>query len=667
MDILDQIKDLTVKLNKYRDFYYNKNESLISDKEYDYLFDKLRHLESQANFVMTNSPTQTVGYTVASKLKKVVHDHNLLSLNKTTNSEEFIKYFADKDILLMAKMDGLTCSATYENGKLVRLETRGNGEIGEDVTHNAIAFENLPLTINYKNKIVVDGEAIITYKDFEEINQVEEIKFKNPRNLASGSVRQFDSSIASKRHLKFIAWKLYYIDESYKLYHNKYIDTFNSARLASLNELGFSTVPYVIISNCDSNSFESNVKFLKLCCEKLSYPIDGLVGMFNDAEYCNSLGYTSHHPKHSLAFKFYQEDNETTLLDIEWSTSRTGLVNPVAIFEPVEIDGTTVTRASLCNVSIIKELELGIGDTITVIKANQIIPKVTQNLTRSNTYVLPTICPSCGSIVEIKNNNGREMLYCNNRDCSAKSHDRFVNFVSKAGMDIEGLSNERLSQFIDNGLITDFCSLYTLKNKYDDLVKLDRFGENIIASILDAIEISKNRPFANVLVAIGIPNIGRASAANIIEECKSINSEEFVKNPLEFFINMCCSEYNWARARDIGFTTSNYINTYVKRHLSEFRGLSHILNSTISNDFNSSSILNKKTFCITGKLNHYSNRDALVAEIEKNGGISVSSVTAKTDYLINNDIESNSSKNQKAKKLGIKIITEEQFTKMITL
>ena len=399
---VEEVKSLVKKLNKYRDEYYNNNNSIISDREYDELFDKLIVLERETGCIFSNSPTQSVGYMSLSQLQKVKHSHPLLSLGKTTDIDEFIKYFGNKDFLIMAKLDGLTCSLTYDNGKLIRAESRGDGETGEDITHNAKVFSNLPTEIPFKGKLEIDGECIITYDEFERIKARENTEYKNPRNLVSGSVRQLNSEIAAKRNIKFIAWRLHEAENVGIQYHSEGFDF--------LSNLGFDVVPYY------TNSFNT-IEWIKDECETKQIPIDGIVGMFDDIEYGNSLGRTGHHPRHSLAYKFYQEENETVLLNIEWSTSRTGLVNPVAIFEPVEIDGTTVSRATLNNVSIIKELELGIGDIITIVKANQIIPKITQNLTRSNTYQIPSVCPSCGNPVTIKNDNGREMLYCTNRHC----------------------------------------------------------------------------------------------------------------------------------------------------------------------------------------------------------------------------------------------------------
>lgn len=682
MTKLDDIKELITRLNKYRDFYYNKNESLITDMEYDKLYDQLVQLEEETGIILSNSPTQNAGYTVVSGLKKVKHNHPLLSLDKTTDEKEFIKFFGTKDCLLMAKLDGLTCSLYYNNGKLIRAETRGDGETGEDITNNARAFSNIPLTIDYQGELIVDGECIITQEDFAKINNpmilkaVDEAKakglsgdsldvyvrkhsFANPRNLVSGTVRQLNSQIVKDRNVKFIAWKLYHIDKD-----------INSQiyRLEKLSQLGFDVVPKYYArneSNPLSKSFNGGIDFIKLYCEVENIPIDGLVGMFDDVKYGESLGMTGHHPRHSLAFKFYQDENETILRNIEWNTSRTGLVNPVAIFDPVEIDGTIVARATLNNVSIIKELELGIGDTITVIKSNQIIPMVTQNLTRSNTYQIPKVCPSCGKPTVIKNDNGRETLYCTNPKCRAMLHDMIANFASRNAMNIVGISDERLRILIDDGFIEDYTDIYTLKQHKDELVELPGFGEGSVNNMLKAIEDSRSCELVNVIVAIGIPNIGKSTAKIIAEECRRKFNDILDKNTLDTLIWLAAGEYDWSKLSSIGKLTSNLINEYIFSNKDLILRLNKYLDIKMpsQNNINQANWRSGKSFCITGKLEHFDNRAALVYDIEMNGGKVVSSVTKKTDYLITNDKTSGSSKNKAAAKYGTKIIDEEDYIK----
>ena len=639
---VEEVKSLVKKLNKYRDEYYNNNNSIISDREYDELFDKLIVLERETGCIFSNSPTQSVGYMSLSQLQKVKHSHPLLSLGKTTDIDGFIKYFGNKDVLIMAKLDGLTCSLTYDNGKLIRAESRGDGETGEDITHNAKVFSNLPTEIPFKCKLEIDGECIITYDEFERIKTRENTEYKNPRNLVSGSVRQLNSEIASKRNINFIAWRLHEAENVDIQYHSEGFEF--------LSNLGFDVVPYY------TNSFNT-IEWIKDECETKQIPIDGIVGMFDDIEYGNSLGRTGHHPRHSLAYKFYQEENETVLLNIEWSTSRTGLVNPVAIFEPVEIDGTTVSRATLNNVSIIKELELGIGDTVTVIKANQIIPKITQNLTRSNTYQIPSVCPSCGNPITIKNDNGREMLYCTNRHCKAILHDKISNFATRETMNIVGISEERLRSLMDMGYITSFESLYHLKDHRNEIAKAKGFGESSIDNLINAIEVSKKCQLINVIVAIGIPGIGKSAARTIAEYCEETEAE----NTFQEFINLAMSGFDWSVLQEIGQATSDNINSYVSDNYEDIQPLVNILQIEKPQKSDLSQRYKGKTFCITGKLVEFDNRNALVYDIETKGGTVVSSVTSKTQYLITNDKASGSSKNKAAEKYGTKIISELEY------
>lgn len=659
---MDKMKILVDQLNAYRDAYYNKNESLVSDKEYDALFDQLAALEQQTGIVYPNSPTATVGYEAVSKLQKVAHNHPLLSLGKTTNLQEFCDYFEGKPMNLMAKMDGLTASVVYRGGALVSAESRGNGEVGEDITHTARTFCNLPQKIPFQGELIVDGECIIDYPTFRHINQQEQTEYKNPRNLVSGTVRQLDSRISAQRGVKFIAWKLYAASDEAG---SPLDDTKTySAAFALLEKLGFEVVPHVYLDNrypdeaSRRDALETEMEALQQDCAAKGFPIDGLVGSFNDVAYGLSLGSTGHHPKHSLAFKFYQDRNETVLRDIEWSTNRTGQVNPVAIFDPVEIDGTTVSRASLNNVSIIKELELGLGDTITVIKANQIIPMVTDNLTRSGSYVFPTVCGSCGKPLELRNDNGREMLYCVNSHCPAIRLDQITYFVSRDAMNILGLSQERLKLLIDRGFVRDFADLYHLDAHREELMEMERLGQDSVDNLLSAIDASRNCRMSNVLTAIGIPTIGKNNAKILAAQCAGEG------NPLERFLELTKDNYDWSVLDGFGDVMSSAINQYVADNEDRIRPLLDVLHIAPEQP-QAAGGLEGKAFCITGKLLHYPNRDALVADIEKNGGKVVSGVSAKTDYLITNDKDSGSSKNQKAAKFGTKIISEDEFLALI--
>lgn len=658
---VQKIKNLIKVLNYYLDAYHNRNESLVSDKEYDELYDQLVELEKTTGIIFTNSPTQTVGYEVKSNLTKVKHNHPLLSLDKTTDINELIKYFDGKPVTLMAKMDGLTCSLNYRDGKLVSAESRGDGWIGEDITHNVMTFVNIPKTLPIKGDFIVDGEAIIDYKTFNEINEKEETKFKNPRNLASGSVRQLDSSVAARRKIKFIAWKLFEAKD--ETGNNILSDNFFS-NIMTLHDLGFEVVPALSCNDLKKLA-QISINTLRSICEDNDYPIDGIVATFNDVPYGNSLGMTGHFPKHSIAFKFYQERNETTLLDIEWQTSRTGQINPVAIVEPVEIDGTTVSRASLSNVSVIKDLQLGIGDTVLLIKANQIIPKIVDNLTKSGTYEIPKLCPSCKHPATIHSENGRETLFCTNEDCEARLIDKMCNFVSRQGMNIIGLSRERLMLLIRLNKIHRFDDIYHLDKEW--LRKLDGFGKTSADNLINAIEKSRECSFVNFLTAIGIPNIGKSGAKNIVNYLRG-SLDDGNNSIFKCFKRLAISYYDWSSIPDIGYITSSCINNYYDDNIDEIDAVAKeltFIEDSKSDDEEVSNKLSGKTFCITGKLVHYSNRDALVNDITANGGSVVGSVSKSTDYLITNDKESGSSKNKKAKQLGISIISEEEFLELI--
>ena len=655
---MDEMRALVDRLNQYRDAYYNKNESPVSDQEYDRLFDQLARLEAETGIVYADSPTATVGYQAVSKLTKVTHNHPLLSLGKTTDIREFCDYFEGKPMNLMAKMDGLTASIVYRRGQLVRAESRGNGEVGEDITHTARTFANLPQRIPFPGELIVDGECIIDYPTFRKIIRQEQTDYKNPRNLVSGTVRQLDSRVAARRGVKFIAWKLYAASDENGV---PLADTGTySAAFALLAKLGFSVVPHVSLENrypdgeSRREAMETEMEALQQDCAALGYPIDGLVGSFDDVAYGLGLGSTGHHPKHSLAFKFYQDRNETVLRDIEWSTNRTGQVNPVAIFDPVEIDGTTVSRASLNNVSIVKELELGLGDTITVIKANQIIPMVTDNLTRSGGYVFPTVCGSCGKPLELRCDNGREMLYCVNPGCPAIRLDQIAYFVSRDAMNIMGLSQERLKMLMEQGFVRDFADIYHLDAHREALMEMERFGQDSVDNLLSAIDVSRSCRMSNVLTAIGIPTIGKNNAKILAAQCAGEG------NPLERFLTMAKENYDWTVLDGFGQVMSSAINQFVAENEGRIRPLLPELNIAPEQP-RAAGGLGGKTFCITGKLLHFPNRDALVAEIEARGGKVVSGVSAKTDYLITNDKSSGSSKNQKAAKFGTRILSEEDF------
>lgn len=653
-----EIKKLVDDLNRYRDAYYNKNNSLIPDEEYDRLYDKLAALEKKTGIIYANSPTQTVGYKVVSGLNKVKHSHPLLSLDKTTEIPDFVKFFGEKQTVMMAKMDGLTCSITYEHGNLVKAESRGDGETGEDVTHNAITFSNLPKHIPNVDKLVVDGEAIIDYETFERIKETENTEYKNPRNLASGSVRQLDSKVAARRNIKFVAWKLH---EATDLTGENILTNSFSQNLIILDALGFEVVPMLLVNDLVQNA-ELCIKTIKAVCADNQYPIDGIVGMFDDIKYGQSLGMTGHHPKNAIAFKFYQERNKTVLRDIEWQTSRTGLINPVAVLDPVEIDGTTVTRATLSNVSVIRELQLGIGDSVTLIKANQIIPKIVDNLDRTDTYKIPDMCPDCCYPAEIRRENDREMLYCTNENCIGKLIDKMSNFVARNGMNIIGLSREKLAVLIRLGYIREFSDIYTLVNRKKDIVKLDGFGKASVDNMIQAISKSRKCNLSNFLTAIGITGIGKSGAKEIAKYLAKVKSHN---SGIDTFLRMVHSDSDWSVIDGFGSITSHGINSYVKEHEQEIVDVIQYLEFADDETKENNNVLGGKTFCITGKMVKFANRDAFVAEIEKNGGIVTGSVTAKTDFLITNDKDSGSSKNKQAAKYGTKVISEEEFVALV--
>lgn len=682
----ERIKDLINQLNKYRDFYYNRNTNLISDEEYDKLFDELERLENETGIIYANSPTQTVGYDVVSELKKVKHNHPLLSLGKTTDFKEFVKYFGNRPFVIMQKLDGLTISLRYVNGKLVSGETRGNGEIGEDITHNVRVFSNIPLEIPIEGELIIDGEAIIDKKTFDEINgEIRDYnqrlfdsyektntpgedrfgykkEFKNQRNLASGTVRQLDSKICAERSIKFIAWNLDTIkltDEDKKIWFANMLDeNLHNSRLEFLEDLGFEVCANALIDT-DELSIEdkrSIAEMVKDVSNSKGTPIDGLVGRFNSLHFGESLGMTGHHPKHSLAFKFYQDRNETTFREIEWSTSRNNVINPVAVFDPVEIDGTTVNRATLNNISQIKKLMLGYDDTILVIKANQIIPQITDNLTKSGTVEIPKHCPDCGAETYIRKDGISEFLYCSNKNCKGAVIDRLVNFCGREGMNIRGLSEERIKFLFDNGYIgRDFSDIYKLCLYETKLKKEDGFGKSSVNKLLEAIRESKKRPLANVLVAIGIPFVGKSTAKVIAKKCSNSPNK---------FLSLAQSRFDWSKLPDIGEATSEKINEYVNENYEDFKTFFGKL-IQVEEEEEGRNIFGGKAFCITGKLVSYKNREELVKDIERFGGKVVSGVTSKTSYLITNNKDEQTSKTKNAKKFGTQIINEEDFKNMI--
>ena len=656
---VQRIKELTQQLNQYRDSYYNDSMSEISDQEYDNLFDELKKLEEETKIIMANSPTHTVGYEVKSKLEKVHHSHPMLSLDKTKYKDDLKRFADDKDCLLMCKMDGLTVLLTYENGELIQAETRGNGEEGEIITHNAKVFENIPLHIDYTGHLEIEGEAIITHSDFEKINSklAGSEKYKNPRNLVGGSVRQLDSSVSAQRHIKFITWKVPAIEDKIKS-DNSFLFRLNFVR-----DLGFEIVPFYTYANCssDKETIYNMIISLQNKAKQLGFPIDGLVMAYDDIAFGKSLGTTGHHPKHSLAFKFYDEEVTTTLKDIEWSMGKTGELTPVAIFNEVELEGTTVSRASLHNISICKELQLGIGDEVTVYKANQIIPQVRDNITKSNSFVIPSVCPICGGKTEIIKDNDTEVLVCTNPDCKGKLLGKLSHFVSKNAINIDGLSEQTLQKFIDMGWINSFQDIYYLSEHKEEMYKLDGFGKKSVDKLLKSIEKSRNTTLDRFIYGLCIPLIGKTASKTIAKYFNAVSIEYIIKHYI------ILEKMDWTDLDDFGEVMANSISSFFTENkemvLKLFKEF-NITNGKVKNQDGSK--LSGKIFVITGSLNHYKNRDELVLVIEGLGGKVSGSVSSKTSYLINNDITSTSGKNRKANELGIPIISEEDFITMIS-
>lgn len=652
MDKVKRIKELVEQLNEYRDAYYNEARSDVSDAEYDRLFDVLSELENETGVVYTNSPTQSVGYEVKSELEKVEHSHPMLSLDKTKSVDDLVKFAGEKDCILSLKMDGLTCLLTYENGELVQAETRGDGEVGELITHNAKVFDNIPLTIDYKGHFEIEGEAIITYDDFNKINESlsEDKKYKNPRNLASGSVRQLDSKIASQRHIKFIAWKV-----PTEVASNSFIN-----RLQYAAELGFDTVPFLPIRG------NSNAEFINIVIEQLqrranerNFPIDGLVATYNDITYGESLGMTGHHPKHSIAFKFYDEEVETVLNNIEWSMGKIGSLTPVAIFDPVEIDGTMVERASLHNVSILTKLDLQIRDTIIVYKANQIIPQVKENLSakdRESAYIrIPSQCPVCESPTQIVKENDSEVLMCTNPHCKGKLLGRVSHFVSKKGMDISGLSEETIKKLIELEWIAEITDIYNLDQYYDRLSTMSGFGKKSVDKLRTSIENSKTVRLDKFIASLSIPGIGTSQSKELVKAFGTWDK----------FRDASVGYYNFTQLDGFGDVLNNNIHSWFEDMSNIADYLASLMTFESEDNSKTSNSLNGKSFVVTGKVYKFKNRDEVKEAIEKFGGKVIGSVTKSTFALINNDIESNSSKNKKAKELGVQIINEDQLIEML--
>ena len=645
MDKSERIKDLVELLNKANKAYYQEANEIMTNFEYDKLYDELVGLEKETGMVLSNSPTVNVGYQVVSQLPKEQHNSPMLSLDKTKEVGALADFAGDRKCLLSWKMDGLTVVLTYENGELVKAVTRGNGLVGEVITNNAKTFKNIPISIPYKGRLTLRGEAIIKYSDFEQINrEIEDAdsKYKNPRNLCSGSVRQLNSQVTAERNVNFVAFALINADD---------VDFDNSIeqQYKWMESQGFQVVEYRVVTR---NSMEDAVKYFAGKIQTYDYPSDGLVLMFDDIEYGLSLGTTAKFPRNGIAFKWEDEQAETTLKYIEWSPSRTGLINPVAVFEPVELEGTTVSRASVHNISIMEELELGSGDRIKVYKANMIIPQISENLTKSGIDDLPKECPVCGHATEVKAENGIKTLYCPNSQCPAKHVKLFTLFVSRNGMNIDGLSEETLEKFIDAGYIKEFADIFHLDRYYEEIVATPGFGQKSYDNLMDSVEKARNVELSALIYSLGIPNIGSANAKLI---CKAVN------NNIEKIRNASVEEL--IEIDGIGEIMAEKFCQYFadEDNIKKLDNLLKEVNIAEPEENTTPQNMDGLTFVITGSVEHFANRNELKSYIEKHGGKVTGSVSAKTNYLINNDAMSASSKNKKAKQLGVEIVTEEVF------
>lgn len=644
-----RMQELVELLNRARRAYEQEDTEIMSNYEYDRLYDELEGLERELGTTLASSPTVNVGYEVLSELPKERHEKPMLSLDKTKDVEQLKSFLGEQKAVISWKMDGLTIVLTYQNGRLQKAVTRGNGEVGEVITNNAKVFRNLPIQIPYQGELILRGEAVIGYKDFERINeQIEDVdaRYKNPRNLCSGSVRQLNNAITARRNVKFFAFTLVKADGA----------EFENSRMQQLSWLekqGFEVVEHHLT---DRASIEEEVAWFSEQIVRNDFPSDGLVLVYDDIAYGQSLGTTAKFPRDSYAFKWADEIRETTLLEIEWSPSRTGLINPVAIFEPVELEGTTVSRASVHNISIMEDLELGVGDVIQVYKANMIIPQIAENLTRSGVKDIPQVCPVCGGATKIKMENETKTLYCTNPECQAKHLKSFALFVSRDAMNIEGLSEATLEKFIGEGFIRDFTDIYHL-DRYEETIKtLEGFGEKSYAKLITSVENSRSTTMPKVIYSLGIANIGLSNAKMI---CRAFDNDpqRMMQATVEELVDI------QGVGEVIARTFVDYFSDETHRDL--FKRLLQEVKLQKEEGEESAQIFENMNFVITGSVEHFANRREVKEIIESRGGKVTGSVTGKTNYLINNDVQSASSKNKKAKELNVPIISEAQFLEML--
>ena len=644
-----RMRELVELLNRARRAYEQENTEIMSNYEYDQLYDELQGLEQELGTTLASSPTINVGYEVLSELPKERHERPMLSLDKTKDVGRLKEFLGDQKAVISWKLDGLTIVLTYRNGELEKAVTRGNGEVGEVITSNARVFQNIPLRIPFTGELVLRGEAVIGYKDFEKINEeIEDVdaRYKNPRNLCSGSVRQLNNEITAQRNVRFYAFTLVRAEG---------VDFRNSRlyQMEWLREQGFDVVEHHPVTR---ETVEEEVKWFSEHIEANDVPSDGLVLVYDDIAYGEALGTTAKFPRDSFAFKWADEIRETTLLEIEWSPSRTGLINPVAVFEPVELEGTTVSRASVHNISIMEELELGVGDRIQVYKANMIIPQIAENLTRSGVRDIPEVCPVCGGATRISMENETKTLCCTNPKCQAKHIKSFALFVSRDAMNIEGLSEATLEKFIMNGFIKDFTDIFHLDRHEEEIKAMDGFGEKSYLKLQAGVQNARVTTLPRLVYSLGIPNIGSANAKMI---CRALGNDP------ERVMNATAEELS-----EISGVGEVIAGTYVQyfadeEHREIFRRLLSEVEIPKEEEPEGGQDLSGVNFVITGSVEHFANRGEVKEEIERRGGKVTGSVTSKTNYLINNDVNSTSSKNRKARELGIPIISEEEFLKML--
>lgn len=642
---LDRMKELVELLNRASRAYYAQNSEIMSNLEYDRLYDELTALEANTGITLANSPTVNVGYEAVEELPKEAHETPMLSLDKTKDREELRSWLNGREGILSWKLDGLTIVLTYRNGCLEKAVTRGNGEIGEVITGNARTFTNLPLRIAFQGELILRGEAVISYSDFEKINaEIEEAdaKYKNPRNLCSGSVRQLNNEITAARNVKLIAFTLVRAEG---------MDFANSReqQFAFLESQGFQVVERMRVT---PDSITEAVEAFERKIANYDIPSDGLVLTYEDIAYGEALGRTAKFPRHSIAFKWKDELRETTLREIEWSASRTGLINPVAIFDPVELEGTTVSRASVHNVSILRGLKLGLGDRITVYKANMIIPQIAENLTQSDTLEIPGVCPVCGGITEIRQAADARFLYCTNENCAAKKIKAFTLFVSRDAMNIDGLSEMTLEKFINCGFLHEFADLYHLDRYEEEIIAMEGFGEKSYKKLIESVEISRRTTLPRLIYGLGIANIGVANAKML---CRY-----FDYDPEKL---MQADEEALSVIEGVGDVIAGAFAEYMRdeENRERIRILLRELSVEKPEGSGQERTLNGMSFCVTGSLNRFASRNELKELIEAKGGKVTGSVTGRTVCLINNDITSASSKNKKAKELNVPILTEEDF------